>query len=68
MVIVDNQDMLIFIWIFGDLLVVLSEIDWLILDSVVNKGFFIVLLVGYVLLCYDINLIDQVNSELWWVI
>ncbi|MDJ1102794.1 hypothetical protein QMW17_28025, partial [Klebsiella pneumoniae] len=45
-----------------------SEIDRLILDSAVNKGPFIALPAGYVPSRYDINPIDQVNSELWWAI
>nr|MCF0471578.1 hypothetical protein [Klebsiella pneumoniae]MCF0509663.1 hypothetical protein [Klebsiella pneumoniae]MCF0531603.1 hypothetical protein [Klebsiella pneumoniae] len=66
--IVDNQDMSISIWILGDPSVALSEIDRLILDSAVNKGPFIALPAGYVPSRYDINPIDQVNSELWWAI
>ncbi len=68
MAIVDNQDMSISIWILGDPSVALSEIDRLILDSAVNKGPFIALPAGYVPSRYDINPIDQVNSELWWAI
>ncbi|EGD4871887.1 DUF2612 domain-containing protein [Escherichia coli] len=68
MTIVDNQDMSISIWILGDPSVSLSEIDRLILDSAVNKGPFIALPAGYVPSRYDINPIDQVNSELWWAI
>ncbi|MGV1270971.1 DUF2612 domain-containing protein, partial [Klebsiella pneumoniae] len=64
MAIVDNQDMSISIWILGDPSVALSEIDRLILDSAVNKGPFIALPAGYVPSRYDINPIDQVNSEL----
>ena len=63
-----NQDMSISIWILGDPSVALSEIDRLILDSAVNKGPFIALPAGYVPSRYDINPIDQVNSELWWAI
>ncbi|MFV0843582.1 DUF2612 domain-containing protein [Klebsiella quasipneumoniae] len=68
MAIVDNQDMSISIWILGDPSVALSEIDRLILDSAVNRGPFIALPAGYVPSRYDINPIDQVNSELWWEI
>lgn len=68
MAIVDNQDMSISIWILGDPEVAMSEIDRLILDSAVNKGPFIALPAGYVPSRYDINPIDQVNSELWWAI
>ncbi len=52
----------------GITIVALSEIDRLILDSAVNKGPFIALPAGYVPSRYDINPIDQVNSELWWAI
>lgn len=68
MAIIDNQDMSISIWILGDPSVAMSEIDRLILDSAVNRGPFITLPPGYVPSRYDLNPIDQVNSELWWAI
>lgn len=66
--IVDNQDMSISIWILPDYSIVLNEIDRLIFDSAVNKGPFVVIPEGYVPSRYDLNPIDQVNSELWWAI
>lgn len=66
--IVDNQDMSISIWILPDYSIVLNETDRLIFDSAVNKGPFVVIPEGYVPSRYDLNPIDQVNSELWWAI
>lgn len=66
--IVDNQDMSISIWILPDYSIVLNETDRLIFDSAVNKGPLVVIPEGYVPSRYDLNPIDQVNSELWWAI
>lgn len=66
--IVDNQDMSISIWILPDYSIVLNETDRLIFDSAVNKGPFVVIPEGYVPSRYELNPIDQVNSELWWAI
>lgn len=68
MCIVDNQDMSISIWIMPDVSVVFSEMDRLLFDSAVNKGPFITLPSGYIPSRYDLNPIDQINSELWWAI
>ena len=68
MAIIDNQDMSISIWILPDYSIVLSDIDRMIFDSAVNKGPFVAIPAGYIPSRYDLNPIDQVNSELWWAI
>ncbi|HDU5791728.1 TPA: DUF2612 domain-containing protein [Klebsiella aerogenes] len=68
MAIIDNQDMSISILILPDYSIVLSDIDRMIFDSAVNKGPFVAIPAGYIPSRYDLNPIDQVNSELWWAI
>ncbi|MCC3717988.1 DUF2612 domain-containing protein [Rouxiella badensis] len=68
MAIVDNQDMTISILILGDPEAAMSDTDRIILDNAVNRGPFFTVPAGYTPSRYDINPIDQVNSELYWAI